>query len=135
MGEARVVALVVAARTTQSRPIERSSPWTPAGWVTISVGLGALVGMGVAIGVRQDALSTITSQCQYMAPKYVCSPAQMSADDRGNAASAVATVLAVAGGVITGAGLLMLVFGATRPHNERNVSLVLSPLPLLSGSF
>jgi len=135
MGEARVVALVVAARTTQSRPIERSSPWTPAGWVTISVGLGALVGMGVAIGVRQDALSTITSQCQYMAPKYVCSPAQMSADDRGNAASAVATVLAVAGGVITDAGLLMLVFGATRPHNERNVSLVLSPLPLLSGSF
>ena len=108
------------------------SSWTPAGWVTVSVGLAALVGMGVAIGVRQDALGTLSAQC----PSYVaCSTSLESVVTRGQTASTAATVLAVAGGTLAGAGIIMLVVGASSAHHDR-VGLVVSPFGVsVLGSF
>lgn len=140
-GESRTVHLVVAPagqplppqpKVSSSSATGGGSAWTIGGAVTLSLGAGALVGMGVAIAVRQDALQTLSSQC----PTYTgCSPSLKPTVDRGNAASTAATVLAIAGGVATGAGVIMLVVGATS-HRERAVALHLSPFGAsLEGTF
>jgi hypothetical protein len=147
-GETREVRLVVAPlgepnarRDEKPSPVRshETSVWTPAGWVTLSVGLGAFVGMAIAIGVRQDALSTLTTQCAGYA-SMPCPSSLKPVVDRGDAASTAATVLAVAGGVVSGAGILMLVVGAVTPHRERSVALGVAPVQggwaaVLSGSF
>jgi hypothetical protein len=88
--------------------------------------------MGVAIGVRQDALGTLSAQC----PSYVaCSTSLESVVTRGQTASTAATVLAVAGGTLAGAGIIMLVVGASSAHHDR-VGLVVSPFGVsVLGSF
>ncbi len=133
--EMRAVRLVVAVPAGSSPPLQvqtptvspnrTASPWTPIGWVTLSVGLGALAGMGIAIGVRQDALGTLSGKCDYVHGP--CPTSLESVVARGQAASTAATVLAVAGGVTAGAGLLMLVLVATR-HGEQRVAVVPSPM-------
>ncbi len=69
-GEARTVRLVLAphAATVAPPPPPPSehramSAWTVGGVVTTSLGVVALAGMVVAIGVRQGALDTLTSEC------------------------------------------------------------------------
>lgn len=128
-GESRVVRLDVATQGAPVvirvvRPETQGSALTPAGWVTLSVGLVALAGMGVAIGVRQDALSTLDAEC----PQHVgCSPNLASTVSRGQAASTAATALAVGGGIVAGAGLLLIALGAVTPHKEQPVSVSVSP--------
>jgi hypothetical protein len=141
-GESRVVRLVVAPAghplppQPKNTPGASSSPSTPVGWVTLSLGLGALVGMGVAIGVRQDALATVNAGCP--GPNYSnCSISIVPAVSRGEAASTTVTVLAVAGGIATGAGILMLLVDALSVHRDRErVAFVISPFGFgIAGSF
>ena len=139
-GESHTVRLVVAPQG-QPLPVQpkqeepSGSAWTPAGWVTLGVGLGALVGMGVAIGVRQDALNTLSAQCDYQ--KVTCSPSLEPTVNKGQTASAVATALAVGGGIATGLGALMIVIGATSgPHKREKVSFMVSPMgAAIAGAF
>lgn len=135
-GESRTVHLVVApAGQPLPKQVRESSPsgWTPAGWVTLSVGLATLAGMVVAIGVRAEALTTISQNCNYA---LTCDPMWEPTYNRGVTASTAATVLAVAGGALTGAGVLMLVLGATQGPHREHVSLVASPFGVgLVGSF
>jgi len=139
-GDSRVVRLVVAppptstfVRAVDVRPTSRGSAWTPAGWVALGVGLGAFVGMGIALGVRQDALSTLGEQCDYQ--HVACSPSLEPVVSRGQAASATVTALAVGGGIAAGAGILMLVLGAVAPRSE-GPHVALSPWGAsLTGSF
>ncbi|HEY1955232.1 MAG TPA: tetratricopeptide repeat protein [Polyangiaceae bacterium] len=108
-----------------------SSPWMPAGWVTLAIGVAALAGMGVAIGVRQDALSTVESQCT---KEFVCPDSLRGTVDRGNAASTAATALAIAGSVLAGAGMILLVVGIATPSHE--VAFHVSPFGAsLEGRF
>jgi hypothetical protein len=139
-GEGRVIRLVVAP-PGEPLPVQPSndagSPLTPAGWITVSVGLATLVGMGVAIGVRQDALSSLTTQCPSYATS-ACDPSVKPVVDRGNAASTAATVLAVAGGLVTGVGVVLIIVGASAHHGapREHVAVALSPFGVgLSGSF
>ncbi len=93
-----------------SAPRETSSAWPVIGFVTLGVGAAALVGMGIAIGVRQDALSTLQASC----PSYTTSPCPSSLRsvvDRGQAASTATTALAIGGGVATAAGIVMILAG------------------------
>lgn len=110
-----------------------SSGWLTAGWVTLTVGVAALAGMGVAIGIRQDALSTAETDCSGLTG-CTHSPSLTSAVDRGQAASTAVTALAIAGGVLAGAGMIMLVVGIASPSRE--VALRVSPFgALLEGRF
>lgn len=120
--------------SVSSSNAHHGSAWTPAGVVTLSVGLAALAGMGVAIGVRQDALATLSTQC----PNYQtgpCPASLRSVVDRGSTASTLATALAIGGGVAAGAGVLFLILGATSQH-EGPVALHVSPFGAsLEGRF
>ncbi len=140
-GESRAVHLVVAPAgqplPPQPKPRETSggvSPWTIGGAVTVSLGVVALAGMGVAIAVRQDALSTLTFQCPNYATE-ACPSSVKPTVDRGTTASTTATVLAIAGGVATAAGVVMLIASATS-HRERAVAVRVSPFGAsLEGTF
>jgi hypothetical protein len=139
-GESHTVRLVVAPPgqplPPQPKQEEGSSAWAPVGGVTLSLGLGALAGMGVAIGVRQDALNSLGAQCDYA--HVTCSPSLQPTVSRGQTASAVATALAVGGGIVTGLGALILVINAvSSPHHEKeHVSFVVSPMGAsLWGTF
>ena len=137
-GESRVLHLDVAPHGPLPTvgvvaPARSGSASTPASWVTLSVGVAALVGMGVAIGVRQDALATLEKQC----PDYAhsaCSPSLQPVVSRGSAASTATTALAIGGGVATGIGALLVVVGATAHHEGIAVSM--SPWGLaVAGRF
>jgi len=140
-GESHTVRLVVAPPGQPLPPQpkqqdEGSSALVPIGWVTLSLGLGAFVGMGVAIGVRQDALNSLGAQCDYA--HVTCSPSLQPTVSRGQTASAVATALAVGGGIATGLGALFLVIHAVSSpsHKKEHVSLFFSPMGAsLEGSF
>ena len=140
-GESHTVRLLVAPQGQPLPPQPKQgdgggSAWVPLGWVTLSLGLGALAGMGVAIGVRQDALNSLAAQCDYA--HVTCSPGLEPTVSRGQTASAVATALAVGGGIATGIGALIVVIDAvsSTPHKKEHVSFVVSPLGAsLAGSF
>ena len=139
-GESHTVRLLVAPQgqplPVQPKQDEGGSAWAPVGWVTLSLGLGALAGMGVAIGVRQDALNRLTAQCKYTS--VTCDPSLAPTVSRGQTASAVATALAVGGGIATGVGALIVIVDAlSSPHHKReHVSFSVSPFGAsLSGSF
>jgi hypothetical protein len=139
-GESHTVRLLVAPQgqplPRQPKQDEGTSAWVPIGWVTLSLGLGALAGMGVAIGVRQAALNSLSAQCDYA--HVTCSPSLQPTVSRGQTASAVATALAVGGGIVTGLGALIVVINAisSPPHKKEHVSFVVSPFGAsLSGSF
>lgn len=139
-GESHTVRLLVAPQgqplPPQPKQDDGTSAWVPVGWVTLSLGLGALAGMGVAIGVRQDALNALGAQCDYA--HVTCSPSLQPTVSRGQTASAVATALAVGGGIATGLGAMILVINAvsSSPHKKERVSFVVSPIGAsLSGSF
>jgi len=127
-GESRTVRLIVAPPGERLPPqppsndATRATSWTPAGWIAVSLGAAAFVGMGVSIGIRQDALSSLESAC----PGYATSTCPTSVKptvDRGDTAATTATALAVAGGVLVGAGILMLVLDATSHVKERRASV------------
>jgi hypothetical protein len=140
-GEARTVRLVLAPAATNVRspaapapPEHRgTSAWTLGGIVTTSLGVAALAGMGVALGVRQSALDTLTAECANYASS-PCPTSAKSARDTGVTASAAVTILAVGGAALATAGVVMLIVGAT--SHERHVALHVSPMgALLEGSF
>jgi hypothetical protein len=142
-GEDRVVRLVVAPPgqplPRQPRQGDAGSAWTPAGWVAVSLGAAAFIGMGIAIAMREDALGTLSAQCPSLMG---CAPTLRSVVDRGDAASTAVTVLAVTGGIATGAGILMLVLGAVTPRRSSHImehvafAVVGSPLGVgMSGRF
>jgi hypothetical protein len=139
-GESHTVRLLVAPPgqplPVQPKQDDGGSAWAPVGWVTLSLGVGALAGMGVAIGVRQDALGSLASQCDYA--HVTCSPSLQPTVSRGQTASAVATGLAVGGGIAAGLGALILVINAvsSSPHKKEHVAFFVSPMGAsLSGSF
>jgi hypothetical protein len=138
-GESHTVRLVVAPPgqplPPQPKQDQGSSPWVPVGWVTLGLGLGALAGMGVAIVIRQDALDSLGAQCDYT--HVTCSESLRPTVSRGQTASAVATALAVAGGITTGLGALVLVIHAvSSPHRSEHVSFVVSPMGAsITGTF
>ncbi len=77
------------------------------GWTAVGLGAASLVGMGVSLGVRQDALGQLQDAC----PGYAtasCPDSLRGVVDRGNVASALVTVLAITGGVATAAGVVLL---------------------------
>lgn len=140
-GESRTVRLVVAPAgqplPPQPKPVRHQgiSSWTVAGAVTTSLGVLALAGMGVALGVRQDALTQFTALC----PNYqtgVCPTSAKDAHDRGATASDVVTALAIAGSIVSGAGVVMLVMSAASSSHREHVALHLSPVgAMLEGTF
>ncbi|HSQ67930.1 MAG TPA: hypothetical protein VLM85_32190 [Polyangiaceae bacterium] len=102
------------------------SAWPAVGWIAVGLGAAAFVGMGVAIGVRQDALATLQTTC----PDYAsspCPPSVRPAVDRGQAASTAVTALAIGGGVAAAAGITMIVFGSLGGRRAPRAALVLSP--------
>lgn len=138
VGEAVVVQLVPiepAARVVVPAPPRiRSTPWSPAGWVALSLGAGAFIGMGVAIGVRQDALSSLSAQCDYA--RTACASSLAPVVDRGMAASTAVSVLATAGGVAIGAGILMLIIASRTREPAPLVRAMVSPFGVgAQGSF
>jgi hypothetical protein len=139
-GEAHTVRLLVAPQgqplPPQPKQDTSGSAWPAVGWVTLSLGLGALAGMGVAIAVRQDALDSLGAQCDYA--HVTCSESLRPTVDRGQTASTVATALAVGGGIATGLGALILIVDAVSSpqHKHEHVSFVVSPMgAALVGSF
>ncbi|HEY2367533.1 MAG TPA: hypothetical protein VGH87_14155, partial [Polyangiaceae bacterium] len=139
-GEAHTVRLLVAPQGQPLPPQPKQdtggSAWPAVGWVTLSLGLGALAGMGVAIAVRQDALDSLGAQCDYA--HVTCSESLRPTVDRGQTASTVATALAVGGGIATGLGALILIVDAVSSpqHKHEHVSFVVSPMgAALVGSF
>lgn len=74
------------------------------GGVALGIGGLAAVGLGVSIGIRQDALATVEKACPD--PKQICSAA---ADvERGRTASTLVNVFAVGAAVGVGLGLTLV---------------------------
>ena len=132
-GESRTVRLSVApaGQPLPPQPKEHgASGWTTAGWVTVAIGAAAFVGMGIAIGVRQDALSSLTTACPNYASGACPTSTRGTVDpivSRGSAASTAVTALAIGGGILAGAGIVMIAVGAMRSPSERRVAVGLSP--------
>lgn len=83
------------------------------GAVGLSVAGLSLVGLGVSLGVRQSAVSSLERDC----PSYEttgCSAAVQDAVSRGQTASTLVNVFAVAAGVGAAAGVPLLVLGLHR---------------------
>jgi hypothetical protein len=78
------------------------------GIAAIAIGGASLIGMGVAIGLRQSALSDF-SVC---APSYTSCPRSLMGDQStGQTASTLATVFAVVGAAGVAAGIPMIIVG------------------------
>jgi hypothetical protein len=116
------------------------------GAVSLSVGGAALVGMGIAIGVYQSALSEVESNCPGYEQTDTCNVDVSDAADRGTASALAVNVLAPIGGVGVATGIVLLVVDATReksaPHDQETgrIRPAFAPLPGggfvgLSGSF
>ena len=74
----------------------------------------------MSLAVRQSALGTVNDQC----PTHTgCAPGLQSTQSRGQAASAVFTVLAAVGGVAAVSGIVLL---ATSGHPQQ-ARLVVTP--------
>ncbi len=122
-GESRTVHLIVAPPGQPLPPQPKGdgnarTVWTPAGWITLSIGAAALIGMGVALGVRQDALSSLQLACpDYVAAGSTCPLSVKPTVDRGNAASTAVTVLAIGGGLLAGVGLMMIILDGVHPSS------------------
>ncbi|MCA9589140.1 MAG: tetratricopeptide repeat protein [Myxococcales bacterium] len=87
-------------------PADRGWQW-PAGWVAVGIGGASLVAAGVALGLRQGALSDLEAAC----PAYETSPCGESARDpvsRGQTMSTLTTAFGLAGIVLGGAGAALL---------------------------
>lgn len=143
-GESRSLKLVVAppGQPLPKQPkqdVTSTSSWTPAGVVTLSLGIAALAAGSIFVGVRQDALAALDQQCPPNSDgAYVnCSPNLKPTVNRGNLASTAATVFFVGGGIVSAAGIVMLVLGAVEPtHASRTVAFHVSPFGvMLEGSF
>ncbi len=121
-GRERAVGTLTPAKvpdSSEDRALAARRTW---GWIAVGIGGAALVGSGISIAVRQSALDDLNSQC----PKYQdCSPTLQSTVDRGHLASALATALAVVGGVGVAGGIVLF---ATSGHKTAPQStLVVSP--------
>jgi hypothetical protein len=132
-GESRSVRLIVAPPgqpLPPQRKLEGRTEWTPVGWITLSVGAAALIGMGVAIGVRQDALASLQTDCPGYASGTCSASSQSKVDpevNRGSTASTAVTVLAIGGGLLAGTGLMMLILDGVHPSHEKRVAFGVSP--------
>lgn len=85
----------------------RTSPYRTAGFVTLGVGVASLAIAGVALGLRQGALSDLEAQC----PGYARGPCPTSVAgivDRGETMSTLTTVFGLAGGALAAAGLVLV---------------------------
>jgi hypothetical protein len=92
-----------------------------AAWIALGTGAASLAGMGISIGVRQSALSTINSQC----PDHSgCSTGLQSTESRGQAASTAATVLGIVGAVGVVSGVVL--YATSKPRSGQT-GLVVTP--------
>jgi hypothetical protein len=130
-GESHTARLVVAPAgrplSPQTQASASSSPLPIAGWITLGTGVALFIGMGVAIAVRQGALSSLNTEC---ASFVSCDPSLKPTVDRGSAATTAANALAVAGSVCAGAGVIMLAVSALSSPSrskERAVGWSVSP--------
>jgi hypothetical protein len=102
-----------------------------AGWITIAFGGAALVGAGISLIVRQNALSDLQSKC----PNYGSTPCDSSLKptvDRGGTASLLFDVLGVAGLVAVAGGIVLV---TTAGHGEQAALVVGPGSATVVGSF
>lgn len=106
-----------------------------AGWIGVGAGGVAWIGAAVALAVRQSASDDLAQEC----PAGRCAPSHRDAvqaiEDRGHAASALASLLGVAGLVGAGGGIvLLLTSGRHSPANA--AALAVSPAGVsVAGRF
>jgi hypothetical protein len=99
------------------------------GWVALGVGGASLIGAGVALLFRQEALAELPS-----CPANGCPDSQMGSiqpiEDRGHAAATATNALGVVGLAAVASGLVLLWVG--RPHST-DAALLVSPNGLLAA--
>ena len=119
-------------------PVEGPNTTRTIGYVTLGIGGVALVGAGVSLILRQQALSDLSEAC----PKSFDEPCRTSsgsdaraAIDRGKTFSMLTNILAGVGVVAIGTGVVLVV---TSGKNEPKTTLRVSPTiggAFLSGEF
>jgi hypothetical protein len=142
-GERRTLTLTIPDRPSAPPPTGSSvappppppgrGPLFVAGVSGLAVGGAALIGLGIAAGVREGAVSEVSGECPTLKG---CDPALGSAVDRGRAAATMVNVfLGVAGVAIAGGAGLLIADRARGPSPKQAVSwrLTASPLPGAPG--
>lgn len=132
-GERRTLTLIIPEAATPAASSSARGPLFVAGVSGLALGGAALIGFGIAAGVREGALSEVSATCPGLQG---CDPALESAVDRGKAASTMVNVfLGVAGVSLAGGAVLLIVDGARKPSSKQGLSLRLtaSPLPDAPG--
>lgn len=116
-----------------AKPPPGRGPLFIAGVSGLAAGGAALIGLGIAAGVREGALSEVAGTCPTLQG---CDPSLGSAVDRGKAAAvAVNVFLGVAGVAIAGGAGLLIVDRVRGPSSKQalSVRLTASPLPDAPG--
>jgi hypothetical protein len=139
-GERRTLTLIIPEAATPAptassaaTPPPARGPLFVAGVSGLALGGAALVGFGIAAGVREGALSEVSGTCPGLQG---CDPALQGAVDRGKAASTMVNVfLGVAGVSLAAGAALLIVDGTRKPSSKQGLSLRLtaSPLPDAPG--
>lgn len=137
-GERRTLTLTIPERPAVTPPPTASSAVTPppargplfiAGVSGLAVGGAALIGLGIAAGVRAGALSEVSGACPTLAG---CDPSLGGAVDRGRTASTMVNVFLGVAGVSLAGGAGLLVADRFRGSSSKqafSVRLTASPLP------
>jgi hypothetical protein len=99
------------------------------GWVALGVGGASLIGAGIALLVRQEALAELPLCASTQCPESARNTTQPIVD-RGHAATTLADTLGTVGLVGVASGLVLLWVG--RPHST-DAALVVSPTGLLAA--
>jgi len=100
--------------TAPTKPVETGISGMMIGGITAaSVGGAALIGAGVALGVRQSALSEVEAGCADPDNYKLCDPSVQDAASRGQSASIAVDVLLAVGGVGVGVGVILIAVDAT----------------------
>lgn len=124
----RIPELVLAAARTEAPPPKGpaaasggSSPLRTVGYVTLGVGVAALVTGGVSALVAKGALADAKVACESYPTR--CSPESTAPNDRAKTWSTVATFATVSGAVLGAAGVVMIVW----PRSRATVSASAAP--------
>ncbi|HTJ82604.1 MAG TPA: hypothetical protein VL400_12865, partial [Polyangiaceae bacterium] len=104
------------------------------GIVAMSVGGAALAGAGIAIGIRQSALSEVEAGCRDPENLTGCDPSVKDAESRGSTASTLFDVLVGVGGVGVGVGVALVVVDVTGAGDEpKKAALTVTASPRSGG--
>lgn len=125
--------------TIEPKEEEGPSGLVIGGAVSLAVGGASLVGMGIAIGVYESALSEVEQGCPSYESEKRCTSVVSDAVDRGEASSVAVNVLAAVGGAGVATGVVLLIVDATSgppaADEKPAASIVPSFTPLAGGGL